>query len=234
MSMDPATDYTVWDNRESIHYEARTRVFAPSESTFSSDGKMIHVTDCKRRALSIRERGASNGVYTGQDLVWLVPRAVADGCLSPQVGDSVHDLVDGRRWTVLEVGYNTWRTWWRLVCRDLVLHHQLRDLVVIERATIEFDAAGAKVKKFPTGNGPLGGGNLYEGLRARVQPSSQEAVEERGIMGFRTRYEVIVEKEIEVDHEDRILWQGRYLEIVGYRRAEQVDELPIVEAELVP
>ena len=58
-----------------------------------------------------------------------------------------------------------------------------------------------------------------------------DTADERGIRGSRIRYDVIVDRQIRVDEEDRVYWAGRYLEIRGLRNGERVDELPVLECE---
>jgi hypothetical protein len=148
----------------------------------------------------------------------------------------------GNRWTVIDAAWNRLKQTWRLTTRNLALVVGMSDEIQIERATLSTDAAGAPVKTFPVPVPPAAaglpytftGGIILYRLIARVQPQRTQVDEERGIRGPKTLYDVIVPQQVLISTEDRIRWGGQYLEIVGYRQAERIDELPIVEAALLP
>ena len=241
-SFDPTADWRVWDKMEPIRIEsARRKINVPDS-----------VPQAKRRALTRKELAASGGAYTSQDMVWLVPVE-----LVPHLDFKPADVVldrDNIRWTALEAGFNTWRTWWRLVTRDLVLAFDLRDKIDIERASISMDASGAYVKAFPTltpaigsqllDPQPIGGTVAYRNLAAAVHPEAEDVVDQRGIRGSQTQLKIYVEKQIVVNvAEDRIRWvdvQGKVgprgavhvLDMVHYQQADQIDQLPFITAVL--
>lgn len=225
VTMNPMSDpRQVWDNLEQTNYELGHR------GTNAQYGLVI----AKRRALSQHELFASNGVYTGNDLVWLVPVEMAPQ-LKCKPADVVVDFQDNR-WTVLDASLNTWRTWYRLTCRNLSLHFDLRDKLDIEHPAQEIDAAGAYVQRFPTGPAPNGGEVLYRDLACRVQPTSDDIVDGRGIRGEQINYHIVVDRQLVVDvAKDRVRWLDskgtvHYLDITRYVNAESISELPVIEA----
>ena len=227
-----AYDWQAWDQTEAVVYERPRRNPPPANPTLLPP---FLVTTAKRRAITIRERLASGGAYVGSDVNWHLPSVLLPSGWEVQPADVLTDP-DKERWTVLDVAHNKLKQTWRATCRNLSLAYNLADRINIERATISYDLAGAAVKTFPS-DSQEGGTTLYAGLKVRMQPDQKQIVDERAIRGMTTRYNVIVEKEVEViTNEDRIYWPAtqQYLEIIGYRQSEQIGELPIIEAHLVP
>jgi len=233
--IDMSDDFRIWDNPEAVILESTRRTIVPLGADPSRTRDRRHeigvVPTAKRRALTNRELLASGGVYTGQDLIWLLPQQVMTQGLTPKPADVVIDG-QGNRWTVLEVFWGKWKQTWRLTTRDLVLAHALRDKITIERATRVYDAAGVPAKLFP----PDGGKVLYANLPARVQLQNESIVEERGIRGTQYNFTVVVDRELDLDvAEDRIVLEDdRILDITGYRNAHLITELPVVEAAWKP
>lgn len=215
------SDWQVWDNTEAVSLSV-ARAAGPYADA---------VPVAKRRALTTRELAASGGVYTGQDRVWLLPVALLTPGLQLKPADAVVDA-SGTRWTVLEAALNKFGATWRLTCRDLVLAFDLRVIITIERAALSYDAAGAAVKTFP----PAGGLVLIDQLPARVQPLREEVADQRGLRGPLLRYDVIVGRPVDgVSTEDRVkLPDGSYLDILGYRNPDRIDELPVLECQRKP
>jgi hypothetical protein len=249
--IDMSRDFEVWDNTESVFLEVARRSYLvprsyPRTHDLTGQASAIvqdppsaaqadYIRVAKRRALTWKELSASNGAYTGNDLVWLFPQEVMVNGLNPKPGDVVRDQ-DGRRWTALEVQHGKWRETWRLVTRDLVLAFDLRDSIDIERPALSYDAAGAAVLRYPTGPDPtkFGGVVLYHNLPARIQEIDREIVDERGIHGFRGRYQIIVGRQIDVNEDDRIVFHGRYYDIIGLHDPDRLDMLPVLDCELRP
>lgn len=231
--LDMSQDYLVWDHpsgkpeQVTVESARRSDPFVPAPVNANAPET---VKVAKFRALTVREQAASGGAYTARDRVCLIPAAV----LRPDKVFKPADVVirgDDSRWTALEVGLNKWQQTWRLVCRDLAVEFELDDTIDVERATINYDASGAVVKTFP----PDGGKVLYGNVRCRVQKRAEETVDERGIRGERTSYDVIVERQMDLNStEDRLKWRGLYLDNVRVRAAELITELPVIEAVLRP
>lgn len=214
MSLDLSEDYLVWEGLEPVTLEVSRR---------QGSGQRVGLCKAKRRALTRRELAASAGAYTGEDLVWLLPQAQLPECkFQVKPADVVTDG-EGREWTVLEAAHNKLRQTWRLVTRDLVLAYDLRDLITVERAELGEDLAGAAVKREWQA--------LYASVPARVQPSERREAEEHGVEGWEEAFDVWVGRELaDVGREDRVkLRDGTYLDVVRYRQAERIDQLPVLE-----
>lgn len=186
----------------------------------------------KRRAVNQREQVASGGVYTGADLVWLLPAAVIPAGLIPKPADVIVDD-EGTRWTALSVERNKNRQTWRLTTRNLALAHQLDHTIDIQRADLGTDAAGGLVRFWPDSS-PSGGSTPYAGISARVQLKTKEEVDQRGMRGFKETYEVTVDRQVKLTTNDRIKWTLAgdmvYLDISGLHNPELIDQLPVIDA----
>lgn len=217
MALDVSRDFEVWDNRETVRLASFRR---PDMAAADED----QIPDCKRRALTRKELLASNGAYTGADLVWLIPQArmLAGFVIKP------HDVVtddEDTPWTVLEVAHNKWRQTWRLICRNLAIAFDLRDEITIEKATPAADDARAWARTWKP---------LYTNLLCRVQPQQAEVVAERGVQGQQTSFLILLSRQLSLldARESRVLFKGQILDIDRYTNAEQIGELPRLEARL--
>jgi head-tail adaptor len=207
-------DYLVWDNTSTVSYVSVD--LKDGDQNFCPSG-------CHRHAISRKELAASDGVYTPDDVVLRIPRPML--AVKPKPRDRWTDE-EGETFTVLEVGRIVGVQRYRLVCRNLILAHELDDLITIQRASISYDAAGVKIKTW---------GPLVTNLECRVQPVSSSIVDERGVRGFKVSHEIIISQEVSITNEDRILLKsGQYLEVRGYQQSERIDELPRILAEAVP
>jgi hypothetical protein len=233
--LDLRRDFLVWDDRSTLPIDDDFKVWDPRRMeavTFTrvrggQSGDLQNV-QAKRRNLTSREKAASNAVYVGAELVWLLPAILIQGVVKP--GDLITDG-DGAIYTVLDTDLQALRSFWRLRTVNLSIAYDLQDQVDVQRGTVVDDGAGTPVKLFP----PDGGQTLYSAVPARVQPTTEEIRDERGIRGPVVKYDVIVSQSATgISTEDRLLWtaRGRYLEIRGIRNPEKIDELPVLECEL--
>lgn len=219
--------FLVWDNTIGIVLQSRRGAAGPE----------TRIPVVKRRGILGKELAASGGVYTGNDVVFLVPQVLMPWPAKP--ADVVTDDT-GTRYTVLgaDLLKNLWT--WKLTTRDLILAFDLRDSINIERASISYDAAGAAVKSFPTqtDNGTTGGSYLAQNMPARVQLLTDAIRDERGIRGFVGTHAIIIADQVNVIAEDRVAWTVNevttYFDIVGYHNPERIDELPVLDVEARP
>jgi hypothetical protein len=220
-----ANDYQVWDDTETL-----TVFSAPRNDLIQFPAK-----NAFRRALTTREKAASNGAYTGQDLVFLIPSPESqkpDDHFPFKPGDVV---VDAKltSWTVLEAGSIAWTNLWRLVTRNLVLTHGLRNEVTILRPTITTHAGGHPVFSW----GP-DATKVVENLPARVQLMETTPDVLNDVDSAHERFTVILGQQVTLETEDRIVVtkgqrQGIALEWQAMRNADRIDELPVVECRRV-
>lgn len=216
--MDFSTDYLAWDNVEAVTLLVATRA-AP---------RLVLVPVAKRRAVRGSQKSPSGGVYAGFEVRWLVPRGVLTAGVEPKLADVVEDA-KGTQWTVLTVERLKADQTLALGCVDLVLALDLRDVVTLQRAVVSYDPAGVPGKDDWQA--------LYAGVPARVQPVRQDVEDARGGRVARRRYEVTLGVQVlDLDvSQDRLAWNDggtlRLLDLVELRHSEEIDFLPVIDAE---
>lgn len=203
-------DYRNWVDRESVTYHSRSRGGDVSYS----------LTDCKGRAISRRELAASAGVYTAQDRVWLLPTEIIPAGLSPKPADLIVDSA-GTRWTVTpECGLNTLGTWWRMICRDLVLSAQLREMVSVHRPDAAQDASGNHNPTYSA---------IYNQVPSRVQVRTKQRVEVRGKYLLESTVDVYVAGPLELFQGDQVRDElGVVYEVQGHGEPDRIDQLQVI------
>jgi hypothetical protein len=214
VDIDMSLDYLVWERQATtVQYESVRHDAAPDKV----------VVFAHRRAISTRQLLAAQGAYTGSDLNWLIPAKPITSPFRPKAGDIITDEFEDA-WTVLEPQFNKFRETHRLVCRNLALVYGLRDSIEIQEAVTITDGVGSikRTEWVP----------IYQNLAARVQPTSAEPKTERGVEGQQTRYTVVVGRQLSLLNvrNCRILWEGKLLDLASYTMAEQISELPRIEA----
>lgn len=215
-------EHMAWDKPEPVYLETDRGASQEQRGRLSS---LDFIPIAKRRDISTGEQASSGGVYTSAHTRWHLPAVLLTPGVQPKSGDVIIDASQ-TRWTVETANLQRLGQRWELVCINLIIAHGLRDTIDVQRAAISHDAAGAPVKTFP----PAGGVVAYRNLPCRVQLLSEEIAEERGIRGAKRKYAITVDRQIIIDTEDRIVWKGQVLDIVGYRNPELINDLPVIDA----
>jgi head-tail adaptor len=210
-TLDFSQDHLVWDNYLTVSYL----------SVRKSGDQMYCPQRCHKHAISQKELAASDGVYVPTDVMLRMP---GNQPFLPKPRDRWTDEM-GTTWTVLEVARIVTLSRYRLVSRDLILHHDLRDAIDVMTPNYTFDASGIRIKTFTS---------KYTGIAARVQPISADILDERGVRGLRISHQCIVGQELDVTNEDRVNFGGKHYEIRGFHNPERIDELQVLDLELVP
>lgn len=229
LTLDYSDDYLVFDCLEPVVLErSRRRDHRQGDDSPMVTWQKVPVEKALRKELSEQDIIASGGALSSQDLVWLIPKNLLE--VQPNKGDVVVDEAESRRWTVLTFSFSQLNEIWELSCRDLGITYDLSDLCDIERASSFRDDSGTPVKRFP----PEGGEVLHSRLPCRLQPLQSEIAEEKGVRGFRTTYDLILDREIDITNEDRVKLGDRVFEVRSYRQSEAVGLPPVVGLEEVP
>lgn len=185
--------------------------FVESASLVRRNGDAVAVARATRLPLVTRDLAASNGQVVAADAIWRLPAVECPD--SPEPGDAILDE-SGRRWTVLSVHGNPVLGWWKCECRDVAVAHGLDDAVTIERTDPQQGDGGSVEPVWRT---------WRTGVRARIQPADSKTT---------AKFSVFVAETLAVDASCRIrAADGSLYRITGYRSAERLGELQIIEAE---
>jgi head-tail adaptor len=221
MALVTTGDYVLWDGTEGVTLTA---------DTHASGVTNLSVATALRRPLpGTREGSPTAGAYQMSDVIWEIPVALAGGAfITP--GDRIVDL-SAETWTVIEVAKVCLGSHWRCVCRNLRIAGNLTETIVIEVPTVTQTATGAQVKTWAT----------LATVAGRLQPVEQEEFTGRGKKGPQARYEVFIATQ--QDPRSNVGDWGRvridsggtkYYQITGYRQAERITDLPVIECVLLP
>lgn len=212
-------EYLSWDRTEAVQVEQAT----------AGGRRRYAVEIAKGREIRSREKSPSGGVYLGAERRWHIPRVLLPEGFAIRPKDVIVDA-NGARDTVQTASLMNLKSRWECSCLNLILAYDLRETVVIQRATLSFNAAGVAVKTFDQ--------VLYT-LLARAQPITADIAEERGIRYSEGQYSVIVSDQVDgIDvSQDRVAWTDlagtvQYLDIVSLRNPDRIDELPVLECKL--
>lgn len=212
ISIDATTNYRLWGNTEGVFYT--------SEATAGDSETRIEIA--KRRAPTWRERQASGGVYTGQDLVWLIPVAEMDSAILPKPADRITDD-DDNTWTVLEVAKNALKSTWRCVTRNLKIVYDLQDLLTVKRPTNSKDNALGRTASFST---------VYSSIPCRIDDDVFEDGDSYGKKITKKRFRIWVDRQLTLTAEDLLQdGDGNSYSFVSITNQHQLGELPMIMAE---
>jgi head-tail adaptor len=217
VALDLTSDYLVFDGLESVTFTSKK----------AAGNVQTVISKALGRAPTYRELSVSQGVYTAQDKVWIVPKTLLDPT-TPKPADFITAGSDN--WTALEVKKTALGSSWWMLTRNLVLAADLRDTIDIQRAAVTYDAAGGKVRTFPA----AGGTTPYQSLPAKVQKLTEALKIVLGVEGFQGTYAVIVSQELTITEDDRVKFGSLFLDIVGMKNPSRIDELPVLDCVLQP
>lgn len=170
-----------------------------------------------------QERAPTGGVYTMQSTDWFFAKELID--VAPKAGDRIQSTTAGvtTEDTVLTRQDALNQTVWKLGCLSLEVVYQLSTTVDIETYLLGRDAS-LGVTRTPT--------PLALGVKARVQPISEQAARERGLEYSETQVEITLATlppkfdVLEGRVTDRTT--GKVYAIVSTRSPELIGELPVI------
>lgn len=220
-TLDHAHDYLVWDNREAVSYTVHGLILDSGgyEETYS-------ISDAKRRNITAQDIPTQRtGIFTGHDLVWLIPQAVLPAGVVPNPSDFITDS-SGRNWTVLDTQFNNLQSTWRLNCRDLVLAENLRQTIGLYRTANTRDPAGGRT--------PNTYSMVLGNVPARIQETGTESMDLLGKKQVKTRYDCHCGKRLAWKSTDRIIDQdGVTYQIVSGTAPDVMDVLQVLSLERI-
>lgn len=220
-------DWKVWNNRETVVVRSRRTVDGVTDWA-------VHSVSAKRRALQFRDLAASGGVYTPQDLKWCVPAELIAPLGDLKPGDII-EPADGAQWVMMPdgVSLNTWKSWWGCVCRNLVVAHDLRELIDVWAPTNAQDAQGNRAPTFTA---------LHSKIPGRIQPidgTVEESLGKRAITKRYTAYlatQLTVAQNLAITNEMQLRINGTTTayQIVAWRNPDSIDRLFEIDLEILP
>ena len=174
----------------------------------------------------------AGGVYTKADCKWLVPHEIAKplGQLKPS---DVVEEADGTEWIALDVEVLAEGTWLALMSRNLVIAHDLQDLLDIWQPVNSQDLSANRTATFQV---------LHEKIPGRLQPISGDVVDAFGKLAIAKRYtaylatQLTVSQEVAVTNEMQIRINGstQAYGIVAWRNAARIGDLFEIDVEIMP
>ena len=189
------------------------------------------LTTATRHAISLREAAASNGIYLADDIVWTWSTSQYATAASPGQTITSGTTV----YTVLDSSYSVMMGFGKATCRDLVMANGLTDSVNYQHPTITLGTATGR---------SVAWANLRTGISARVQPDTTGDYNERGVRAAVTRYNVIFDPATGAGSTfaitntggdwGRFIFGSLTLDVIEYRNASRIDELPVALCEVSP
>lgn len=214
-----------WDNRENVVVRSRRTRAGVTDWA-------VHTVSAKRRALGFKELVSSGGVYTAQDLKWLVPAALVAPLGAMKPGDVIED-VDDVEWIVLDCPLLAERSHYGCMCRNLVIAHDLRDEIDIWSPTNTQDAQGNRTPTFAA---------LHSRIPGRIQPIDGVMIEAFGKQAIAKNYtaylasQLTVAQELAITEEMQVRINGSTTpyQIKGWRNPGRIDQLFEIDLEIMP
>ena len=189
--MNTSTDYFAWDNTESVTYTVYGQTVANIGYT-----QPYTISKAKRRNISNADVPTQKtGIFTADDLVWLLPSALVPSEVRPNPNDYITDS-DNKIWTVLDTQLNNLKSTWRLNCRDLILAEKLSNVIKISRPNNVKDSAGGRVTEYS---------NFMVNIPARIQEVGTETGDNFGKKAIVTRYEIYCGLKVNWKATDRVV-----------------------------
>lgn len=172
-----------------------------------------------RRAVTIREAQASNGLYTTQDVRWHFETGAVNP--APSLGDVIYEDGQDQLWTVLAVETATLRTRYACVCRNLAIVHHLDTLLTIKRPSYTKDSYGAETATLSL---------LHQSVSGRIQPERADELREEGRDQLDRVWRVFVDNlpdgtQYQPRRNDVIENASGTYRVIGFEFPEQVGEL---------
>ena len=180
------------------------------------------VMDALRTSSYVRTERAKLGRYQQHDSIWHLPATTSD--VPPQLGDLILDA-EGNRWTVLSFRRSIDGGRWRLVTRDMVTAHRLKDFVDIDYATFEQDERGNETPVWHP---------WRTGLPARVDLESIEIRRDEEPIGTTQQMVIHLSEPLPLDHTHRVRHpDGRTFRILRCRQGQALGDAFQIEVEEV-
>lgn len=215
--MDPAGDLLYFD-----HLVPVTLRRASGEETAIGHAKRREITTEEAGATESERGSGSGGRYWSGDVVWHV--SVAELAIAPDVGDEIVDGM-GKAWFVTEVENASHGSRWVCRSRRSEIAELLDTLVTIQIASFEQTADGSVAANWS---------DWMTDVRARVQPVMGNVTTEHGQRHLSVTHHVILEADVSITENHRIIQGSRVFHVLGYESSERIDRLMVVRVTETP
>lgn len=206
LSYSYGTMYQLWPRSEAV--TLRKLLSTPG-------GTVLTETSVATAHKSIPERvekEPTGGSYQNNQIIWRLPVALLDS-KEPKPGDVIVDG-NGNLFSITRSDYSNLFAEYR--CETSNLEIYLPDSITIQRPTYTPNLYKLDV---PTWN------DVYSSISARVQPDRDLAQIEANSELFVRTYTVYVLDQLDLDPQDRVVWDGSYYTILSHEKAKRINDL---------
>lgn len=212
-------EWKYWPEREDATLREQTALGVYTGHDLTASGGAI-----KRRAPTWKEMTASNGAYTGKNLVFLLPTANLPDDVAPKVGDVIRDAANVDH-TILEAMAGKFGNTWRCVTIALALVNGLASTGTLSRPDNERTTAGRPTLANYTA--------VAENVACRVQPEGGSAAEVAGRVTIPKRFTAYLGVQVDARAKDRFVCGGVTYTVLEMRQPERLDQLMSLTLEKV-
>jgi hypothetical protein len=214
--LDFSADQALFDNLEA--------------ATFTSAGagvgvQPVEVEDATFDFISLKEAAASRGVYQAGDVSFSIRQTLLAGLGGAKPGDTVLRSADGQTYTVLTAVPTVMTRVWDLVCRNLILANNLRQLGTLTRPTNTQDSTGRAALTNYT--------SVAADVPCRVQPEDETASDVLDRRTMPQQFTAFLLTQVSARAKDRFTCDGVTYTVLGVRNPERIDELMSLTLEKV-
>lgn len=190
-------------------------------------GAITPIATACRYPVSTRELARSNGRYQSSDVTWTMNEDEV-GDQEPAQGWRVIDA-NGNRFMVMEATHSVMGSFWKLVARNRVVVHNLRDLISIFRGNLKdtVDREGRLRHQTPVA--------VYANQTCAIQLQDRGLSLDLGVPQLDFNYEIYTEEQLDVSIGDevRVIAKpsrpslvGRIFEITAVHNPDAIEVLP--------
>lgn len=201
---------------------------SPEGVTFTSvrlagNATVAGIADATFDFVSLREAADSNGAHQAGDVSFSIRQSLLAAVGGAKPGDRVLREADGQTYTVLTATPTVFTRVWDLVCRNLILANDLRDVGTLSRPAVSPGAAGRPTKG--------GYADVITDVPCRVQPEGGRATDAAGKRTIPKRFTAYLGQPVDARAGDRFVSAGVSYTVVGTKNPDRIDKLMSLDLE---
>ncbi len=197
---------------------AHTEGITLNKLNYSPGGGVVTATsisDSYRGIPTQKELAPTGGTYQGAEVIFRIPGTLLDP-ITPLPADQIVDE-DGVIYSVLWVHKVLLTEEWRCFVIDLSIY--LPDSINIERPTYTRDRFKLDQPFWNT---------IYTNLPSRAQPNTLNIGVEGGVATEITTLELIISQQVDIQSNDRVLYNNNYYNIQSYDKGLRITDFPVL------